>query len=209
MTDESVTPALMGEISLEEVGKEMILRMNPMPLTELGDIKRNVSQFRQVADSMVIRNEIDLVEAGKFLTKMSRGSRELESVRKGWTKPVNDIKMRIHNAYMEHEDEMEAIQGIVKGKIQDYDTTHPMEIAVGEYKGAVVISNTIDTEYGSVTFGTERHARVVDFAELPDEFKMANDKKLEDAAKSGIAKVPGVEFYEEPTINTRLKPRRA
>lgn len=45
-------------------------------------------------------------------------------------------------------------------------------------------------------------AKVVDFAKLPDYFKLPNQKLLDDNAQStkGTAQIPGVEFYSEKTL---------
>ena len=47
--------------------------------------------------------------------------------------------------------------------------------------------------------------RVINFAALPDEYKMVNERVLNDVVKAGARAIPGVEIWLEPDIQIRRK----
>jgi len=63
----------------------------------------------------------------------------------------------------------------------------------------------VHTEMGTVGQRMIRNDRTVDFALLPDQYKIENSALLNKVVKAGIPEIPGVEIYEEPTltVNTR------
>lgn len=62
------------------------------------------------------------------------------------------------------------------------------------------------TRRGSTGTSTPRKERkycIVDFTKLPDDYKLPNKGELHRATKSGIDKIPGVEFYYEDNLAVR------
>jgi len=47
-----------------------------------------------------------------------------------------------------------------------------------------------------------RKYRVINFAELPDQYKIENSALLNKVVKAGIHEIPGVEIYLEDTLRT-------
>lgn len=59
---------------------------------------------------------------------------------------------------------------------------------------------TLRTAAGSVTVRTTWKHEVVDFAALPEEYKVADDVKLGKVVRAGVREIPGVRIYEEMVV---------
>ena len=59
------------------------------------------------------------------------------------------------------------------------------------------------TDMGTAGQRMIKKYRVVDFALLPDQYKIENSALLNKVVKAGIHEIPGVEIYEEPIIAVR------
>ncbi|HAM58782.1 MAG TPA: hypothetical protein DCQ64_26570 [Candidatus Rokubacteria bacterium] len=59
---------------------------------------------------------------------------------------------------------------------------------------------TIHTSAGSVTVRKVWRHQVVDFAALPEEYKIADDVKLGKVVRAGVREIPGVRIYEEMVV---------
>jgi len=63
------------------------------------------------------------------------------------------------------------------------------------------------TDLGTLGGRANWKARVVDFAALPDDYKLANESKLNNHARTtkGERPIPGVEFYDDRIVTIRTK----
>ena len=59
---------------------------------------------------------------------------------------------------------------------------------------------TIRTDLGSTGHMTIKKYRVINFAELPDQYKIENSVLLNKVVKAGIPSIPGVEIYTEDIL---------
>jgi hypothetical protein len=59
---------------------------------------------------------------------------------------------------------------------------------------------TIRTASGAVTTRTVWRHEVVDFAALPEEYKIADEVKLGKVVRAGVREIPGVRIYEEMVV---------
>lgn len=59
---------------------------------------------------------------------------------------------------------------------------------------------TIHTASGAVTTRTVWKHEVVDFAALPEEYKVADEVKLGKVVRAGVREIPGVRIYEEMVV---------
>jgi len=64
------------------------------------------------------------------------------------------------------------------------------------------------TDFGSSTERMVARVEVTDFAKLPDQWKITNEKALNAAVKAGIRDIPGTRIWMEPEIQFRAKGAR-
>lgn len=60
-------------------------------------------------------------------------------------------------------------------------------------------------DFGSATEKMVARVEVIDFATLPDQWKLPNDKALNAAVKAGVRDIPGTRIWMEPEIQFRAK----
>ena len=61
------------------------------------------------------------------------------------------------------------------------------------------------TEVGNMGTRKVRKWREVDFAKIPDAYKMLDSAKINKVVKAGIPEIPGIEIYEEDTLVINAK----
>lgn len=215
-----------------ETGSETTLvRLKPEIDPEVVAFYKQALSLRDYAEKRVIVAAGDLKVATEDLALISRLKKALEEKRKEYLKPLQDHVRSINVSFQLLTEPVEAADLITRKKILAYQAeqerirqeqerinTERIKLAEAEMKlkgelsepvnlVAVIpeVARKIDTEVGSAGQRVIRKYRVVNFALLPDEYKMENSALLNKVVKAGCPSIPGVEIYTETilAVNTR------
>lgn len=174
------------------------------------------------AENLVIADQKDMVVAVELLSRLNTIADGLEADRVKLTKPLNDALREINSRY---KPAREALEGVIKGlrgKMTQYTTmrleevkraeleaTKAIEGGVGSLETALEViegvgdvQTSVTTKSGAVSFIEVDKFEVVDFAKLPDEYKLANETAIRLAKKNGI-EVSGVRYWKEQSVRNR------
>lgn len=192
------------------------------------DIKDNLPVLQKQAApvlskvlELVIKTPKDMEEAVLMRETLKKIEKTVKADKEKITAPLNAALKEVRSRYVEIESNVAGSLTVVNKKMSDYQTVEAaradVELAkvaarVGEGRGklkpetavqkmsqvdkpADVVSSTA----GSTAFVSVRKFEVVDFAALPDEFKVQNDVKIREAMRAGTP-VAGVKYFtvQEP-----------
>lgn len=183
--------------------------------------------LRKYAQSRVIATNDDVKAATDDLTLIAKLKRTLEDKRKEYTGPINTHLKAINEAFKMLMAPVEQADQLTRSKILAYRQEQDrkareveeinrlrMEAAQreaamnnGEIKEPVQIVeapipvvNKVYVPGGTLGIMKVRKYRVVDFALLPNQYKIENSALLNKVVKAGIPSIPGVQIYEEETL---------
>ncbi len=212
-----------GEINIE-VTKALALR--PGEDIEAHGYYVDGVGLLEYAEKRVIATLEDNQAASDDLTIISKLKKVMENKRKSLLDPLKLQADAIRDTYSTLMDPIIAAEKITKDKMLGYAVKQEvtrkaqeeinrkrLEAAEAEMKlnGELSesvnlvevmpeVSKRVSTDMGSSGQRMIRKYRVVDFALLPDQYKVENSALLNKVVKAGIHEVPGVELWSEPII---------
>lgn len=178
------------------------------------------ASFQSVTSSADEEAAIDLVKEGKAVAS------KIKSMRDFFVKPLKEQVKKINALFdpvIDHADRVEAMlkpkmvafqtqlretarkikeeedRRIEEARKLQAQTKSPFteEIPEEEIPTAPVVEKTTRTWSGSkATYVEKVKGKVVDFAALPDDYKLADEAKINRAVQAGVT-IPGVEVYKE------------
>jgi len=185
------------------------------------------------AETRVIKTPDDLKLATDDLSLISKIIKALTDKKKEYLKPLKEQVAAITENYKFWMEPIEAANTITRQKMTDFDTEQKrirqvqeeinrkrMEAAQEEaaLKGGEITESVnlvevteapkrTSTDMGTASMVDNWKYEVVDFAALPDTYKVADTALLNDTAKKhhDTKQVPGVRFYNEPTVRMSNK----
>jgi len=216
---------------MEDVGAgTVVLRVKPQidtAVTKLGD---EIIRLAMYAQSLVITGNEDLARATNDLTLMLGLKKSLEESRREYVAPlqaheseVNDVFRKLREPLMAAVDtikaKMVAYQEEEKRKQEKEEEINVMRRAAAEkqmeLKGELsepvdevevrTVATVVRTDVGTATMVMIKKFEVVDFAALPDEFKLPDAVKIGKVVRAGIGHIPGVRIYEEANVRGTAK----
>ena len=178
-----------------------------------------------VAAEIHIVSHTALAEAVETLSKLNQLYDRITAEKEKVTKPLNEALKAERGRWKPLETLYETAIATLRGKMTAYQTAMVAEqkkeeakliARVGEGKGKLRVETVVrklaeaqqapdkvSTDAGMVKFKTVQKFEVMNFAELPDNYKLANEVAIRESMKTG-ASIPGVRFFEEQTpINFR------
>lgn len=195
-------------------------------------LRSEVEKLAKYAESRVIKSLEDIKAATDDKVLIKKVSDAIEELRKTYTQPLNDHVKTINLTFKQLSEPLDLANKITDEKIltfrkevekkrQEAEAINQQKIELARKEasfngtGEVTInttpvevpevSKTVKTETGTLGVRRTRKARVIDFAKLPDTYKLENTRLLNAAASSGVKEIPGVEFYFEESITTRSR----
>ncbi len=196
-------------------------------------LSKEVAGLAKYAESRIIKTEADIKTATDDLGLIGKLMKSIEDLRSKYVKPLNEKLKAINGTFKELTNPLDQANAITRQKIMAYRqeverlrkeaeeiNRQKEELAKKEAAfngtGEVTINTTpviipqetaktVRTE--TATMGTRkiRKAKVVDFAKLPDIYKLPNQRMLDAAAATGVQEIPGVQFYVEESLIVRGK----
>jgi hypothetical protein len=196
------------------------------------NLKTQIEGIVKYAQSRQVTNPEELTGASNDLIIMRQLEKSVDQLRRQWVDPLNAQVTAINGTFKElsvplleadnltgglitkykadvdaarrhaeelnrEADELARKQAAANNGVFTVDTTPVMAPAS--------VAKTVRVEAGSVGTRKTRKARVVDFAKLPDMYKITNQRLLDTAAKTSDQPIPGVEFYFDESLTTRSK----
>ena len=189
-------------------------------------------KLQEYAEVLVILNDGDVKSATNDLSIISGVKKAIEERRKEYTQPINDHLKTINNAFKTLTEPLDRADRTTRNKVLFYRQDQErqrlealeinrlrMEAAQKEMELKGELSESVDlvevipevkrvsTDSGTVGMTDHWTYEVVDFALLPDTYKIADGPQLTTIARSHHDKkqIPGVRFYNEPIIAVRAR----
>lgn len=216
---------------MEETNTVAMIKVKPDLDAEVKTIYIEALKLQEYAESRVIATAEDLKPATDDLSIIAKVKKALEEKRREYLKPLQDHVKEINEVFKTLTYPIEEANRVTRSKIlafqaeqdrirreQEEINRKRQEAAEAEMRLTGELSESVNlvevspeapkkisTEMGTVGQRMIRKYRVINFAELPDQYKIENSALLNKVVKAGIPTIPGVEIYEEPilTVNAR------
>ena len=209
-----------------------LIKANPNTDAEVISFYNEAIRLQEYAQARVITTIKDLKPATDDLSIIAKLRKAMEEKRKSYLQPFQEHIKEVNEAYKKLMEPIEIADQITRKKILAFQTEQErirreqeeinrlrMEAAQKEaalHEGEITepvqlievapeTSKRVSTDMGTIGQRKIRKYRIVDFALLPDQYKIENSALLNKVVKAGIPSIPGVEIYEETilAINTR------
>ena len=172
-------------------------------------IKDGLGVFLDAYGKAAIKTKADFEKAGELRQEIRKKLKQIEDERKEIVKPINEAKDIVQALAKTITDPLEkALDVINQGMITwtraeekriEAQNQKKLEQALSQNKPVEEIKLKETTKAEGFVIRKSYRAEVVDFAKLPDEYKMPDMVKLNKIARStsGAIKIEGVRFVEE------------
>jgi len=210
-----------------------IVKVNPQLDIEVQNFYEEALKLQSYASQRVIATTEDLKPATDDLSIIAKVKKALETKRKDYVQPIQEHIKAINDTFKTLSQPIEEADRITRKKILEYqqeqDRKHreAEEINRAKYDlaqreaalndtGEITVDTTqlevipeapkrIYTDMGMVGQRMIRKWEVVDFSQVPDEYKMIDAGKVTKLVKAGIGGIAGIRIYEEPTLAVNTK----
>jgi len=173
------------------------------------------------AKEMVVQDKDSLTTTVDFLGKIATAKKEVDSRRRFFTDPLNQQVKNINDLFRGYSDPLGEADRIVRNKVLAYQAEEAKRVAEEQQKAfeeakaqteeaskhpteefaPIPISiveepeKTVRADAGSATTRQVWTFKIVDPSQVPDEYKMIDEKKIAAVVKAGVRSIPGVEIY--------------
>ncbi len=203
-----------------------LIQVAPDQDTRIQALFNESLDLQRYAEARIILIDDDLKSATDDLAIIAGLRKSIEEKRKEYTSPIREHLDVINEAFKAFTLPLIEADTINRDKVKAYRVEQEriiqeaqdieakkMELAKREMelKGEISVDlspvpappplpNQVRTDLGSTSVVKNRKYRVVDFALLPDQYKIENSVLLGRVVKSGIPEIPGVEIYTEDSL---------
>lgn len=223
--------ALEPEADIVPDATTAIILIHPESDTTILSLLSEANRLRDYAIARVITTDNDMSLATKDLSIIASIKKALTAKKDEYYKPVKAHLDAISRAFQVIIAPIEDADRITRDKWTAYRNVQEKrrveaeainrakeELARREAElnhGEITVDLTpveapapisrVQTNMGTAGITRNRKYRVVDFAKLPDQYKIENSALLNKVVKAGIPEIPGVEIYWEESlrVNTR------
>lgn len=187
----------------------------------IDDEKAIVTAQQAIADispamDIKVNSDPTMKRAGEFMAIISKAKKIIEGERKDIVGPINESVKKINAKFKPIMERAEEIESYLKREINMYVAKLQQEADLRSKEAAEKIESGERVSVATRKFEntteklesipTRKYylTKVVDFALVPNEYKMLDEAKAEAANKAGI-KVPGLEFSSEDRVINNFK----
>lgn len=209
------------------------IRVKPETDFQFIEYQKQAQEILKFARSAVVTNDAEMKASTNDLAIISGLKKGIEEKRQEYVKPINEHVKAVNDAFKKLTDPILEADKITRDKILAYRAEverkrqeaeeinrkkeelarlEAQHSGTGEFTADLtpVIVPASAPEHVRTDMGTSgtvktRKARVIDFKLLPDEYKLPNEKLLATAARTGVAAIPGVEFYVEESLRVTTR----
>ncbi len=231
LNSEGFTLARVDEIApLIEV-QEVLVTTKPGADPQFVAFYNEALRLWEIAEARVIITNDDLKPANDDLVIIRGIKRGMEEKRKEYLKPFQDHVKETNEAYKALMEPIEQADKITSGKMLAFDAEQKrrrheqeeinrkrLEAAEAEMRLKGELSESVNlvevmpevpkrtqTDMGTTSTMKVRKYRVLNFTELPDQYKIENSALLNKVVKAGIPSIPGVEIYTEDSLRVTVR----
>ena len=196
---------------------------------EIVAVEKKVSQAVALADSIIVSNDEEMLEAGEQRKKIKELGKQIKEEKEKATKPLNEVLKTVRNWFAPIEENYDKAETIITSKMQNYqrivdnkrikaekeaqdkidEANKKLEEGKISEKEAEKIVTKAETKLEkapevikkSESFHTRKVAkmRIVDANKVPKLYWIIDEIKLRKAVLAGEV-VPGAEYYEEEVM---------
>ena len=211
------------------------IRINPATDPAVIGFAGQARSLLAFAEACVITDDSGVKLATDDLSILATLRKNVEATRKEYVGPINDHLKAVNGQFKTISDPLDAAEKNLKDKVLAYKLEQRVKAEKAEeinrlrmdaarkemeLKGELtesvalvapvaVLPKTVTSDIGSSSTRLTWHAKVTDFALLPDQYKLPNQQMLDFMArqitKNGKPAVPGVEWFQEESLSVRAR----
>ena len=221
------------EVSQVEVVETAVVRIRPGLDVGVIAFQEEALRLLEYARRRIIASQADVKVALDDLTTMAKLKKAIEERRVEYVKPLNDHVMAINANFKLVSGPVLEADAVTRKKVLDWQNEQERQrreaeelarmqaeinaraaqlsgdIATGEIVEVVApppeIAKTTFTETGSASRSKVRKYRIVDEGLIPREYMIPDTAKIQRVVKAGIPNIPGIEIWEEATLQVRSR----
>lgn len=212
-----------------------VIRISPATDPAVIEFADRARKLQNYAEKRQVLTDEDVKYATDDLSLLAGLKKNIEATRKEYVGPINDHLKAVNAAFKTITDPLDAADKNNRDKILAYKLEQrvkaekaeeinrlrmeaarkEMELkgelteSVALVESVTVLPKTVTSDIGSSSTRLTWHAKVVDFALLPDQYKLPNQQMLDFMArqitKNGKPAVPGVEWFQEESLSVRAR----
>jgi len=211
-----------------------VINIAPNLDEEILKLVGEAERLRVYAQSRVVNNTETLKSATEDLSFIAQVKKALEAKRTEYVKPINAHVKGINDTFKLITSPIEEADQLTRSKVNAYMAEERRKIAETEevnrlrmeaarkeaalnegelsesidlIKAPAPPPSTVRTDVGSASTVMVKKWEVVNFEQVPGEYKMLDASRIGKVVKAGIPSIPGIRIWEEPTL--RVNPKGA
>ena len=187
--------------------------------------------LRQYAEARVVKTDDDVKVATNDLAVLSKLKKAIEEKRKEYVGPINEHLKSVNDAFKVFTEPLVQADAITWQKIKAYRAEQEriraeqerinqlrLEAAAAEMKLKGELTESVDlvevvlppakhyqAETGTLGMIDHWKVEVIDFQLLPDEYKIADQIKLNKVVRAGLHKIAGCRIWNDPDKRVTTK----
>jgi len=208
-----------------------LITVNPQADVAVIALYEQALGLKRCADALTIASDADVMDATNDLSIISNLKKAIEEKRKFYVQPITEHIKDVNEAFKSFTEPINYADTTTRQKILDYraeqgrirqeqEEINRLRTEAAqkemELKGELTESvNLVETQpdqpqhyrTGMGTLGTMLtwHFEVINFALVPDEYKLLDAAKLGKVIRAGLRSIPGIRIYSEETLRVTTK----
>lgn len=208
-----------------------VVKVKPQTDEAVIALQEQSLKLEQYATALVIGTDDDVKSATNDLSIISGLKKAIEEKRKEYTQPINDHLKAVNEAFKSFAEPLNNADKITRQKVLDYRAEQErkrqeqeeinrlrLEAAQKEMELKGELTESVDlvetqpeqpnhyrSEAGTLGKATIWKFEVVDFALVPDEYKLPDATKIGKVVRAGLRSIPGIRIYSEDTLKITPK----
>jgi hypothetical protein len=175
-----------------------LVKVNPSIDSAVAALHSRALWFQAAADELVIASDDDVTNAITDLSTIASIKKAIEDKRKEYTQPLNNHLKAINNAFKSFTEPILYADKLVRRKVLDYQAERDRQ----RQEAAPTLYHTDDGTTSKVSI---RKWELVDFSQVPDEYKAIDAVKIGKVVRAGIPSIPGIRIWQEETLRVGTK----
>ena len=208
-----------------------VIQVNPQLNMAVIALYEQSLKLEQYAIALTITSDSDVKASTNDLSIISGLKKSIEEKRKDYTQPINDHLKAVNEAFKTFTEPLNNADKVTRGKILDYraeqdrrrqetEEVARLEQEAAERKAALTGEPVVVPEAVEAPTAAPNHYRaemgtlgkmiiwkfeVIDFALVPDEYKLIDATKVGKVVRAGVRSIPGIRIYSEEGLRVTTK----
>jgi len=182
---------------------------------EIQVLEKQISPLIKEADSYVINSVEAVDKASVFLKRVRDTESNLEKKRLEFTAPLNQSLRAINETFRQLKEPLSSARMFLTNKIITWKREETERLAkeearrraiqeAHEKKGhkvkAPVVLERPENTIGNTQMRKVWKFKITDFSKVPDDFKLIDQIKVNQAIRNGVREIKGIEIYQEEQL---------